>query len=109
MVDPTMQKIEAGIAAYDYEQRVLLRLLRFKGGTFTAEEFDQWFSRPPKRQWMLPRHHSPDSFMMLGYDQMVFTWWGLLQYLAMLGKVEIKSAGPGLVVYSLAGEDDRHG
>lgn len=110
---PNLQKIKAGIAAYDYEQRVLLRLLRFKGGSFTSEEFDRWFSRPPKRRWVRARYHPPDGFIGLGCDMGGFSWWALwlelLQFLAQLGNVEMEKTGSGRVLYHLAAGTDGEG
>ena len=109
MPDPTMQAIKAGIAPYDYEQRVLLRLLRFKGGSFTSEEFDRWFSKFPKPRWMRARYYPPDSFFMLGTDKDGFSHWKLwlelLQHLALLGMVKIDPIGPGGLTYILTGEE----
>jgi hypothetical protein len=102
------QRIEAGIAAYRYEQRVLLRLLRLKGGSFTSQEFDQWFSRSPKRRWVRARWHPNDGFIGMGFSGGSFSWWGLwlelLQCLVALEKVEVDTAGPGRAVYRLSGE-----
>lgn len=42
-LEPSVRaKLVAGIAAYDHEQRVFVRLLR-KRGVFTEREFDAWF------------------------------------------------------------------
>jgi hypothetical protein len=50
----TKDEIIKGIAAYEREQKVLLRLLR-KHGSFTETEFDLWFmgreQRRPKLRW----------------------------------------------------------
>jgi len=98
----TRKEIVKGIAAYQHEQQVLLRLLR-KRGQFTEREFDQWFQG---REWRRPRIRfsfiEGDSFILGGMHGGKWAWWlDLLQHMMAVGLVET-STESGLVVYRAA-------
>lgn len=95
-------KIESGIAAYEHEQRVFLRLLR-KRGSFTETEFDEWFrGREWRRPRMLGRGITGDTFI-LGMGVNGGNLWAemleLLQMMVALGAVRTSTVS-GKVTYS---------
>ena len=94
------KEIERGIAAYAYEQRVLLRLIRFTGG-LTEEKFDRLFSG---REWRKPklRPHKidGDSFILGGIFGGRWAWWlDLLQHMMAVGLVDTRRDSNGSLVY----------
>ena len=103
-VEPSVRaRLRAGIAAYEHEQRVFVRLLR-KRGTFTESEFDAWFRG---REWRRPlrcRGITGDSFILgLGRNG-GNTWAEMLELLQVMMRLDVidakKKRGVG-VVYSL--------
>jgi hypothetical protein len=95
--------IRNGIAVYEREQRVLVRLLR-KRGTFTEDEFDKWFCG---REWRKPMVFGPkltgDTFCLgmgiNGGNQ----WAVMLDLLHMMIELGIVSTRTecGKVMYSI--------
>ncbi len=114
-MDTNKENIMRGIAAYDHEQRMFMRLLR-KRGAFTADEFDSWFQG---REWRRPlfraRGITGDTFI-LGMGRNGGNLWAemleLLQFMIVLGIVDARTEG-GVVVYRLtspaAGNSVRRG
>lgn len=85
-----INRIRIGIAAYEKERLVILRLLR-KRGVFTGREFDRWFIG---REWRRPIRISPvlcdDSFILgsgMSHWSMMFE---LLQAMVAVGDVKSK-------------------
>lgn len=96
-------KLVAGIAAYEHEQRVFVRLLR-KRGSFTEREFDAWFRG---REWRRPMRFRPiggDTFI-LGLGCNGGNKWAemleLLQTMIRLDIIDAKTKRGCGVVYSL--------
>lgn len=92
-------RIEKGIAAYAYEQAVLLRLLR-RRGSFTSMEFDRWFLH---REWRRPRLRAQgitgDSFILGGMSGgMLAKWLELMQHMMTLDLIDTKREN-GMLVY----------
>lgn len=100
---PDRSRLEAGIASYEHEQRVFVRLLR-KRGSFTEQEFDSWFIG---REWRRPvrfQRMTGDTFI-LGMGLNGGTRWAeMLELLQVMMRLDIiaakKKRGVG-VVYSL--------
>lgn len=97
-------KLAAGIAAYEHEQRVFVRLLR-KRGSFTESEFDGWFrGREWRRPMMRFRPLTGDTFI-LGMGRNGGDRWAemldLLQVMMRLGMIDAKKKRGVGVVYSL--------
>jgi hypothetical protein len=97
------KKIRRGIAAYQHEQKVFLRLLR-KRGSFTENEFDQWFRG---REWKRPRfraHGITGDTFILGMGMNGGNLWAemleLLQMMMAIGMVDTRTES-GAVVYLL--------
>jgi len=100
-VEPSVRaKLAAGIAAYEHEQRVFVRLLR-KRGSFTECEFDAWFRG---REWRRPMRFRPmtgDTFVLgmgrNGGDK----WAEMLELLQVMMRLEMidakKKRGVGVV------------
>jgi len=101
----TITKVKAGIAAYEREQRVFLRLLR-KRGSFTSAEFDSWFRRPRRLYCITGAGINGEAFI-LGAAANGFNRWAqmldLLQYMMALELVEAKQApeSSDLIIYRL--------
>lgn len=104
-LEPSVRaKLVAGIAAYDHEQRVFVRLLR-KRGVFTEREFDAWFRG---REWRRPMRRfsavTGDTFI-LGMGRNGGNLWAemleLLQTMMWLGIIDAKKKSGVGVVYSL--------
>jgi len=103
-VEPTVRaKLAAGIAAYEHEQRVFVRLLR-KRGSFNEREFDVWFRG---RAWRRPMRFRPltgDTFI-LGVGRNGGNRWAemleLLQVMMRLDMIDAKKQRGVGVVYSL--------
>lgn len=99
---PTEAEIVAGIAAYEREQRVFVRLLR-RYGAFTSTQFDGWFVG---REWRRPMKLSPrltgDTFL-LGVGRNGGNLWAvrleLLQAMVALGIVATKRLDAGVIAY----------
>lgn len=96
------QNIRNGIAAYGYEQRIILRLLR-KRGKFTDKEFDSWFKGREYRRPIRMTPLSNDSFI-LGIGLNGGNYWAvmleLLQVMICLDMVQVKEDN-GRIVYFL--------
>jgi hypothetical protein len=96
-------KLRRGIAAYQKEQTVFVRLLR-KRGHFTEHEFDSWFRC---REWRRPcfraRGITGDTFI-LGMGINGGNFWAemleLLQVMVSLGMVDTRTED-GAVLYLL--------
>lgn len=91
--------IRKGIAAYQHEQAVILRLLR-KRGVFTSSEFDTWLMG---REWRRPKLRatgiSGDSFILGDMSgSMCSKWLNLLQWMMQLDLVDARSL-EGVVIY----------
>jgi hypothetical protein len=103
------EEIKKGIAAYDHEQRVFIRLLR-RRGTFTEKEFDSWFSGRKFRKRRVHRF-SRDTFI-LGIGINGGTLWAemldLLKMMVVQRVVDAKTVD-GVVTYSLVLVGGFHG
>lgn len=105
------EKIRRGIAAYQHEQKVFLRLLRMRG-SFTEHEFDSWFNG---REWKRPRFRARgitgDTFI-LGMGMNGGNLWAemleLLQMMMALGMVATRTEN-GAVVYLLGANERGQG
>lgn len=100
----TADEIRKGIAPYRHEQRVLLRLLRMRGG-FTEKEFDRWFrGREFRKRRMLLRGGLSGDALILGMGANGFSLWAemldLLQHMMLIDLVDAKTVD-GVVVYRL--------
>lgn len=101
------ENIKRGIAAYQHEQQMFLRLLR-KRGSFTEHEFDSWFRG---REWRRPRFRARgitgDTFI-LGMGMNGGNRWAemleLLQMMMAIGMVDTRTEN-GAVVYLLGSND----
>lgn len=105
----TTEDLRRGIEAYAPEQARLLRLLRLKGGEFSASDFDRWFQHP--RRVVIRRKarcYQPHT-LILGYSDGSFSEWGLhlevLQALAQLGQVATVR-NEGELFYRLVAAED---
>ena len=94
------EEIERGIAAYEYEQRVLLRLIRITGG-LTEERFDDMFrGREWTRKKIRLRKIDGDSFILGGILGGRWAWWlDLLQHMMAVGLVDTRRDSNGSLVY----------
>lgn len=97
------ETIRRGIAAYQHEQKVFLRLLR-KRESFTEHEFDLWFrGREWRRPCLRARYITGDTFI-LGMGMNGGNLWAemleLLQMMGALGMVDTRTEN-GAVVYLL--------
>jgi len=96
------ERVIKGIAAYQHEQEVFIRLLR-KKGQFTESEFDKWFIG---REWRRPLKCSPitgDTFILgMGLNG-GSKWAEMLELLQIMVALEIVDTDikDGQVVYSL--------
>jgi len=96
-------KLAAGIAAYEHEQRVFVRLLR-RRGSFTESEFDAWFRG---REWRRPMRFRPmtGDTLILGMGRNGGNRWAemleLLQVMMRLDMIDAKKKRGVGVVYSL--------
>ena len=98
------EKLRSGIAAYDRDQQVILRLLR-KRGSFTELEFDRWFRQ---REWKRPFRFNhcgiTGDTLILGVGANGGNEWArmleLTQCMMALGLVDAKTEN-GIVVYRL--------
>jgi hypothetical protein len=101
--DTNTAKLAAGIAAYEREQRVFVRLLR-KRGSFTEREFDAWFRGRELRRPMRFRPLTGDTFI-LGMGRNGGNKWAemleLLQMMIQIGIIDAKKMRGVGVVYSL--------
>lgn len=107
-----IESLKKGIAAYDHERNVLLRLLR-KHGVFSSQQFDLWFSkgREKHRNKRMSRYasrfqfYTSDSFV-LGAGLNGGTYWAkmlhLLQIMIDIGEVDVGINDKGIIVYSLS-------
>lgn len=96
------ERVITGIAAYQHEQAVLIRLLS-KRGRFTESEFDTWFRG---REWRRPLRFVPvtGGTFILGLGSNGGNKWAeMLELLQIMVELEIVDAEVenGLVVYSL--------
>ena len=109
-LESAIRELKAGLAPYRYEQDRLLRLLRFKGGGFSAYEFDRWFRHPRRirsRKYLRQaRYYLPTTPLDLGVSGGQFSEWGLnleiLQALVRFGQVVVMEAREGGIFYQLA-------
>ena len=89
--DIKIDEIKRGIAAYEREQRVLLRLIRKSGG-LSASKFDELFQNRETRRTGRARACSRESFI-LGIAANGFNQWvwhlDLLQMMVLAGMVDI--------------------
>ena len=107
----TIEKLKKGIAAYDHERNVLLRLLK-KRGSFTAKQFDLWFQKGREKhlakrmscyasrfQWF------DNSTFILGAGRNGGSYWAkmlnLLQIMIDIGEVDVGRNDDDVIVYSL--------
>ena len=106
----TIEKLKKGIAAYDHEQKVFLRLLR-KRSSFTSKEFDLWFStgREKHQDKRMSRYASrfqwfDGNTFILGAGINGGSYWSkmlnLLQIMLDIGEVDVRD-DDGMVVYFL--------
>ena len=84
-------EIRKGIAGYDREQTIILRLLR-KLGAFSETQFDRWLKfREYRRPRFYPRAITGDTFILgmgvNGGNQWA-TWLELMQMMIRLGLIE---------------------
>ena len=99
------KKIERGIAAYNHEQKIFLRLLR-KRGSFTEHEFDLWFRVREFRRPRFRAHKITGDTFILGMGTGVNgrnKWTemlDLLQIMVVIGMVDTRTTN-GAVVYLL--------
>ena len=107
----TIEKLKKGIAAYDHERNVLLRLLR-KRGSFTAEEFDIWFIKGREKHLAkrMSRYASRFQFyasntFILGAGRNGGSYWArmldLLQIMINIGEVNVGRNDDDIIIYSL--------
>jgi hypothetical protein len=102
-----IKELKEGLEPYRYEQNRLLRLLRFKGGGFSADDFDRWFRHPRRaKSRRKVRYFAPTTPLGLGISGGQFSEWGLnleiLQALARIGQVVVMEAREGGIFYQLA-------
>lgn len=94
-----LERIRKGIAAYEAEQKIILRVLQ-RFGSFTEKDFDGWLR---DKHRFYPRKITGDTFL-LGIGRNGFNRWAewleLMQYMMVLGLIDAKTKD-GLVVYSL--------
>lgn len=98
---PTREQLIEGIAAYSREQKVLLRLLRFKGGSFRDYDFDRWFQRSRRRAPTFLAYTA--NTIILGGIWNASLWsrmLHLLQLMTAIGLVKTRCDGV-FIVYSL--------
>ena len=98
-----VEHVRKGIAGYQHEQTILLRLLR-KRGSFTERDFDTWFrGREWRKPKFRPRRITGDSFILglgaNGFNEWA-RWLDLMQHMIFLGLIDAKTEN-GLVVYRL--------
>lgn len=89
------KRVIGGIADYAHEQKVLLRLLRKKGGAFTEQQFDSWFRYSARKYRRYPRFCAfRSNTLMLGFGARPRSSWtfmlDLLQHMILLGLVGVK-------------------
>jgi len=101
------EKIRRGIAAYDHEQKVFLRLLS-KRGSFSEKEFDSWFRfREFKRPLRCLKIDGDTLILGMGING--GNHWAemleLLQFMVSLGDVSTRTER-GMVMYSLGYKED---
>ena len=95
-----IDKLRQGIAVYQHQQDVFLRLLR-KRKQFTEAEFDHWFRG---REWRRPSRFTGlrGDTILLGIGANGFNLWAerleLLQIMCAIGLVRATTEG-GMVVY----------
>lgn len=96
------ERTRRGIAEYQYEQKMFLRLLR-KRGCFTEHEFDSWFRGRELRRPLRARRITGDTFV-LGFGINGGNLWAemldLLQIMMAIGMVYSRREN-GAVVYML--------
>lgn len=96
------ERIINGIAVYAHEQRLLLRVLRMRGGSMTEREFDKLFRGKRRSRF---HHITPETFILLG-GLGASTWslmLDLMQHMMLLGLINSRKDRYG-VVYSLPSE-----
>lgn len=113
-----IKRLNKGIAAYDHERNVLLRLLR-KHGVFSSQQFDLWFDRGREKhktmrmhRYNVGRRHSMrhqwfnGETFILGAGINGGTYWAkmlhLLQIMIDIGEVDVGRNHKGIIVYSLS-------
>jgi len=99
-----IEEIRKGIAAYKYEQQVILRVLR-KRGQFSEKEFDQWFKGREFRKCCLLRGPgvTGDSFILgmgINGGNMWARYLDLMQHMMYVGLIDAVTEN-GMVVYRL--------
>jgi len=99
------KEIEKGIAAYKYEQEVLLRLIRKTNG-LTERKFDKLFhGRELRKRTRLRRSGLYGDSFILGVGMNGGTMWAeyldLLQYMVLSGLVDTKRNKRNEIVYIL--------
>lgn len=84
-------EIRRGIAAYKYEQNMLLRLIRLKKG-LSSDDFDRLFSGVRFTRRLRMRPVSGDSFLLGGMNgEHSWQWWlELLQHMVRLDLVDVR-------------------
>lgn len=100
-----VEQIRKGIEPYAHERAVLLRLLRKRGGSFTAPDFDRWFvGLEFRRPHNVKLKFLPEDGFILGVGRNGGTIWArtlhLLQILCALEDVE-ECMIDDVVVYTL--------
>lgn len=87
------EKIEAGIAAYRHERKVLFRLIR-RFGPISESVFDRLLrGREYRRPKFIARPINGDSYILgfgINGGTMWAEWLELLQYMSLLGEVRIE-------------------
>ena len=97
-----IQRIASGIAAYAYEQNVVLRLLR-KKGEFSETEFDRWFRGVEYRRPIRARPLHGDAFLLGDLHGGQWAWWlHLVQTMIAIGLIETEIK-EGVIVYRRTG------
>lgn len=101
-----VDRVKRGIAAYERDQRVIIRLLKRCGGSFTERDFDRWFRGREFRRRILfrPLGLTGDTFLLGASLLNGGTEWArmldLLHCMAVIGIVEAKEEND-LMVYRL--------
>lgn len=94
----TKQEIAKGIATYQYEQKLLIRVIKFKGGCLVDDEFDRIFSRDVRKlRWPIDRFSFILSWDPYSPEE---AWISLAQCMCHLGLLKREAKGSH-ITYSL--------
>ena len=92
--------VRKGLAAYDHEQRLLLRYLR-RYGSFTGRQFDRWFYSSRRCMgWMAQAGITGNTFLLGGTGHTRDAMLHLMQFMIGLGDI-VTACPDDEVVYFL--------